>query len=217
MQLDQMLRAQKVLGIGLDEMGLTLNDHTRGALIEYVALLVIWNRIYNLTAIRDPLEIVRRHVLDALSVLPYLCGTRLLDVGTGAGLPGLVLALARADIQSVLLDSNAKKVRFCRQAVAELKPKNVEVLHMRVEEYRPTQPFPTVIARAYGSLTKLFNEAYRLVAPDGCLLAMKGVFPSRELAEIGPWQARARVIRLRISGSSAQRHLVIFGPNPMLR
>ena len=144
------------------------------ALVRYVGLLVHWNRAYNLTSVQDPIEIVRRHILDCLVILPYIRGTRLLDLGTGAGFPGIILAITRPDMECVLLDGNGKKTRFCIQVATELELPNVEVLRIRAEKYVAEVPFTTITARAFGSLSVLWNHAERLLAPDGRLLAMKG-------------------------------------------
>nr|VFJ93367.1 MAG: 16S rRNA (guanine527-N7)-methyltransferase [Candidatus Kentron sp. LFY] len=162
-------------------------EETCHALVRYVGLLARWNRAYNLTSVRDPVEMVQRHVLDCLVVAPYIRGTRLLDLGTGAGLPGVVLAIARPDVHCVLLDGNGKKTRFCTQVVTELRLPNVEVVHMRAEKYAPESPFTTVTARAFGPLSVLRGHAARLLAQGGRLLAMKGTMKEimKEIDGIG--------------------------------
>ena len=198
-----------VLDEGLAAAGVALDDATRAALIRYVELLSHWNRAYNLTAVRDPLDMVRRHLLDSAVILPYVHGRRLLDIGTGAGLPGLVVALARPDLECVLIDSSAKKIRFCRQAAAELRLANVEVVQARVQAYRAAPTFDTVVARAFGRLGELAVQAERLCTPGGRLLAMKGKAPRAELADLGALRTQARVVPLRVPGLDARRHLVI--------
>lgn len=202
------------LDAGLAAAGVELDEASRAALIRYVELLSRWNRAYNLTAVRAPVDMVRRHLLDSVVILPYVHGRRLLDIGTGAGLPGLVVALARPDLECVLIDSSAKKTRFCRQAVAELRLANVEVIRARVQAYRPARPFDTVVARAFGRLAALVAHAERLCAPGGRLLAMKGQTPQAELAELGALRDRARVVPLHVPGLDARRHLVIVPCGP---
>ncbi|NIR29721.1 MAG: 16S rRNA (guanine(527)-N(7))-methyltransferase RsmG [Gammaproteobacteria bacterium] len=203
-----------VLDAGLAAAAVELDEAARAALIRYVELLARWNRAYNLTAVRAPREMVRRHLLDSVVILPYVHGRRLLDVGTGAGLPGLVVALARPELECVLIDSSAKKIRFCRQAVGELRLANVEVVHARIQEYRPARPFDTVVARAFGRLGELLAQAERLCAPGGRLLAMKGKAPRAELADLGALQERTRVVPLRVPGLDARRELVIVPCGP---
>ena len=135
-----------------------LSADQRAQLAGYLELLVKWNRVYNLTAIKDPKQMVTHHLLDSLSISPYLHGDRLIDVGTGAGLPGIPLAITHRHKQFVLLDSNVKKTRFCRQAAAELGLDNVEVVHSRVEDYRPERLFSSVISRAYTSLSGMITS-----------------------------------------------------------
>jgi len=195
---------------GLGKINLSLDEQSRRVLIRYVGLLVEWNRAYNLTSIRDPMEIARRHILDCLVIEPYLHGKRLLDLGTGAGLPGIVLAIARPDVECVLLDGNGKKTRFCLHVAMELKLANVEVVRARAEDYAPRVPFGTVTARAFGSLSVLWEHARRLLAPGGRLLAMKGAMKGEEGA--GPEEAilqTAKIIPLVVPDLDAERHLVI--------
>jgi 16S rRNA (guanine527-N7)-methyltransferase len=196
------------LRAGLAALGLALPEATQARLLAYTALLAKWNRVYNLTAVGDPAEMVARHLLDSLAVAPYLHGSRVLDVGTGAGLPGIPLALARPELHFALLDSAAKKLRFVVQATAELGLANVETVHARVEAYRPERPFDTVISRAYAALGDFVASAGALCAPDGRLLAMKGAYPQAELAALpGGWMV-AEAHRLQVPGLDAERHLV---------
>jgi 16S rRNA (guanine527-N7)-methyltransferase len=188
------------------------------ALIAFLTLLAKWNRAFNLTAVRDPVDMVSRHLLDSLAVWPYLHGPRILDLGSGAGLPGMVLALVDPEREWVLLDSNAKKTRFLTQIVIELRPGNVEVVQARAEAYAPARPFTTVIARALAPLSTVFRVARPLCAAQGRILAMKGVYPEAELAELGPNRPdmkAARVHRLQIPQLAGERHLVqIDLPSP---
>lgn len=176
----------------------------------FVRLLAKWNAAYNLTAVRDPEEMVTRHLLDSLVLLPYLHGSRVLDIGTGPGLPGIPLAVARPDCAFTLLDANAKKTRFVTQAVGELGLKNVDVVQARVENYRPEQKFDTLVARAFSSIADMLTSAQHLCAPGGRFLAMKGVYPDEELAAIPADFAVSEVATLQVPGLDAARHLAII-------
>lgn len=181
--------------------------------MDYLRLLAKWNSAYNLTAIRDPEDMVARHVLDSLVVLPYLAGPRVLDIGTGPGLPGIPLAVARPDLSFTLLDANAKKTRFVTQAIGELALKNVEVVQTRVENYRPAQKFDTLVSRAFASIADMLAGSRHLCAAHGRILAMKGVFPEEELAAV-PAEFATEVVALQVPGLMAERHLVILTPRP---
>lgn len=202
-----------MLARGLAESGLQLEAAARAKLLDYVALLVKWNRVYNLTSVRKPQDMLTRHILDSLVVLPHVKGPRVLDVGTGAGLPGLVLAIARQDWQVVLLDSSNKKLRFVRQVIADLDLDNASVEHVRIEDYYPDKPFDTLISRAFSSLDEMHKHCARLCAQDGRILAMKGIYP---LAEIEALPDRAVVVAahtLKVPGLDAQRHLLELRPS----
>jgi len=200
---------------GLERLGLDLPDAARNGLIAYVELLAKWNRTYNLTAVRAPGAMVPRHLLDSLTLVPHLHGGRVLDVGTGPGLPGIPLALASPDRKFVLLDSNAKKTRFLTQVKAELGLENLSVVHCRAEAYRPEAPFTTITARAVTSLSGLFAACRHLLAPDGVLLAMKGARPEAELAELPPAVVVLRVEPLSVPGEGAARHVVCLAQKRM--
>ena len=180
--------------------------------LDYLELLQRWNRISNLTAIRAPADMVVRHLLDSLAVHPYVRGGRLLDVGSGAGLPGIPLALADPARTVVLVDSNGKKARFLRQAVLELALANVAVVHARAEEFRPSAPFDTVIARAFADLPALVRIARPLLAPAGRVLAMKGREPTAELQRLAAEGVAWRCHRLDVPGLAAERHVIILEP-----
>lgn len=204
------MTVERYLRDGLRAMHLELPEPTCVQLLDYVALLAKWNRAYNLTAVRDPRQMVTRHILDSLAVLPHLHGQSILDVGTGAGLPGIPLALASPERRFVLLDSNGKKTRFVTQAVAELRLKNVQVVRERVESYRPAQTFDTIIARAFSSVGALSEAAGPLCAPGGRLLAMKGIYPVAELEQLPAGYVVREAVRLEVPGLDAERHLVIM-------
>ena len=202
---------EKLLQQGLREMRLDLSAPVQKKLLKFLELLEKWNRAYNLTAVRDPEQMVPRHLLDSLTVLPYLQGPRVLDIGTGAGLPGIPLALACPDLEFTLLDSNAKKTRFATQALHELGLKNVMVKQERVEKFHPETKFDTLIARAFASIPDMLAASRHLCATQGRFLVMKGVFPQEELAAVIDGY-RSEVKALRIPGLDAARHVVILVP-----
>lgn len=196
------------LAEGLSELKLDLPAEIQSRLLEFRDLLVRWNRVYNLTSVRDPEEMIARHLLDSLSVLPHLIGSRCLDVGTGAGLPGIPLALAAPDRYFTLLDSQAKRTRFLRQAVVELSIENVEIAQSRVEDFRPEILYDTVLARAFAKTSEFIRLAGPHCAIAGQLLAMKGALDEDEIAQVeAPWQA-IDVQRLQVPGLPGERHLV---------
>jgi 16S rRNA (guanine527-N7)-methyltransferase len=202
---------------GSEQLGIPLPAEAITQLVAYLTLLERWNRAYNLTAVRDPDAMVIRHLLDSLSVLPWIEGPRVLDVGSGAGLPGIPLAVARPGLAFCLLDSNGKRTRFLTQAVAELRLTNVEVVRSRVEDYQPPSLFNNVVSRAFATLAELLASAGRLCAPTGRLLAMKGVFPDDELARLPTGYVLAGVYPLHVPNLEAERHLVHLAPAPASR
>ena len=193
--------------------GVALPDRAREKLDAYLALLAKWNRTYNLTAIRDPGQMVTHHVMDALAVLPHLPDRerlRVLDVGSGGGVPGLPFAIARPHWSIVLVDSNHKKSAFLQQAAIELGLANVDVVTARVEDYAPEEPFDVVIARAFADLATFAQLAARHIAPSGRLYAMKGVFPHEETRDLPPQTRVASTALLKVPGLEAERHLVVL-------
>ena len=200
---------EELLACALPELGLPADPARITALLRFVALLSKWNRAYNLTSIRDERDMVIRHVLDSLSALPFLAGQRVLDVGTGAGLPGILLALYQPERQFTLLDSVGKKLRFVQHAAAELKLTNLEVVQARVQQFQPAVPFDTIICRAFSALADFVRGCGRLLAPGGRLLAMKGQHPEAELALLpGDW-AVTEVVPLQVPLLEAARHMVV--------
>lgn len=179
-------------------MGLTLTDAQHQKLADFVGLLHKWNKAYNLTAVRDPAQMVPLHVLDSLSIASLLSGVTLLDVGTGAGLPGIPLAIAQPQRQFTLLDSNIKKTRFVQQAVLELGLANVTVVHARVESYISTTGFDTVTARAFAPLARMLPQIESHIASGGSLLAMKSQAADAELEEAPPGWRLEETIELRV-------------------
>lgn len=203
---------QAAIALGCEQMAMRLPEIAVQRLAAYVALLERWNRAYNLTAVRRPEDMVTWHILDSLAILPWLRGPRVADVGSGAGLPGIPLAIARPEFAFYLLDSSGKRTRFMTQAVLQLQLRQVQVIRCRVEEYRPAERFDTVMSRAFGSLAALLISAGRLCAPGGRLLAMKGKRPDEELLSLPKGYKVIEVIRLSIPGLDAERHLVHLTP-----
>lgn len=193
---------------GIAQLGITLGADAQRKLLDYLALLRKWNKAYNLTAIRDPQQMVSNHLLDSLAVMPHLWEGRWLDVGCGAGLPGLVLAVAQPGWQFALLDSNGKKTSFVQQAIIELGLKNVSVHCARVEEWQPAERFDGIISRAFSELGDFLRSSRHLMAPHGRWVAMKGA-PQRELAGVPDGCRVERVIPLQVPGLHAARSLVI--------
>jgi 16S rRNA (guanine527-N7)-methyltransferase len=204
------MNAEGQLNQGLTSLGLTLSAEAQSRLLQYLALLSKWNRIYNLTAIREPSTLVSHHLLDSLAVLPYLEGTSVVDVGSGAGLPGIPLAVARPEWRIVLLDSSHKKTAFLRQVVLELNLEDTQVVTDRAERWRPVQRFDVAISRAFSDLPGFVNAAQHLCRPGGVLAAMKGVHPDEELAQLAPEVRVQGVVPLDVPGLRASRHLVLL-------
>jgi len=199
-------RLRAALDAGLDLLDLDTGETQRDQLVRFVCLLAQWNRAYNLTAVRDPFEMVPRHLLDSLAVSPFLFGASVLDVGTGAGLPGIPLAILNPSMHLVLLDSNGKKIRFVRQAVMELELNNVESVHARMESYRPREKFATIVSRAVASLSGLSRMTGQLLAQPARLLVMKGRYPRDELDALG---SHAMIVhRLAVPFLDGERHLI---------
>ncbi len=200
------------LAQGVAELGLRLPAATLRKLLDYLALIAKWNRVHNLTSVRESSKMVSKHLLDCLAVVPHLEAHTVLDVGSGAGLPGIPLALMWSQASVTLLDSNHKKAAFLRQAVIELGLNNVDVVCERVETWQPAQEFDLVISRALSDLPEFVNLAGRLCGADGVVAAMKGVYPYEELAQL-PHEFRLRsVVPLKVPGVVAERHLVLLNP-----
>lgn len=200
------------LAQGIVQLGLALPPPTQQRLLDYVALLQKWNKVYNLTAVRDAQKMVGHHLLDCLAVVPHVSAATILDVGSGAGLPGIPLALALPRAQVTLLDSGRKKAAFLRQAVIELKLANAEVVCERVEDWRPSRRFELVISRAFSDLPEFAELAGHLVAPGGVLAAMKGVYPHAELAQLPAGYRLKQALLLPVPGVRGERHLVLIEP-----
>lgn len=202
---------EKRITAGVATLGQTLPAGAAGKLVQLLSELERWNKRLNLTAIRDPQEMVSGHVLDSLSLRPYLEGTRIVDVGTGAGFPGLPLAIAESHKQFLLLDSNARKIAFAKHMIADLALGNVTAIQSRAEDFVADPPFDTVLARALATLARIVELCAHLVAENGVLLAAKGKYPAEELEELSkhPADWDFRVIELRVPDLPQQsRHLV---------
>lgn len=200
------------LAAGVTALGLNVAPDAQQRMLDYLALVEKWNKAYNLTAVREPAKMLTHHLLDSLAVLPHVRGDRVLDVGSGAGLPGIPLALACPQRQFTLLDSNHKKTTFLRQAVIELKLANVEVVCDRVETWTSAQPYDTVVSRAFSDLPEFLKLAGKLCAKTGVVLAMKGVYPHEELAQVPADFQLRNVVSLNVPGLGAERHAAVLEP-----
>ncbi len=199
---------RKQLDEGCRQLGLSLEEDRVDPLIAYLHLLRKWNRVFNLTAVRDERELVSRHLVDSLSIAASIRGPRIADIGSGAGLPGIPLGVMRGDWQFVLVDSNSKKTRFLNQVILELGLSNLEVVHSRVEAFRPQQGFDTVVSRAFSSLADFWRMAGHLIVPGGRLVAMKGRRPDEELAQLP--DGVAAETRVLVSAVPDERHVVVL-------
>lgn len=201
---------KELLNKGLARLGLLSDDAMAKQLLDYLALLQKWNKVYNLISRQENDNLVVRHLLDSLSVLPYINGVHVIDVGSGAGLPGIPLAIACPQRHFTLLDSNSKKARFRNQAVIELGLRNVTVVDARVETYQPAQAFDTVITRAFAQIAEMLAVAGHLAAPGGRFLAMKGVNPAEELVELPDNYRLEALHTLSVPYLNAERHLAVI-------
>lgn len=194
---------------GIATLGLTLPANAVPRLLDYQALLQRWNAAYNLTAVRDPAEMITRHLLDSLAILPHVQGASLADLGTGPGLPGIVLAIAAPGREMLLVDSNGKKVRFLREAIRALKLDGVRAVQSRVEDVEGQ--YDCITARAFASLADMLGWGGHLLAPDGIWLAMKGKMPDDELPGIPAGFVVRSTHVLTVPGLPAERHLLVLG------
>lgn len=192
----------------LEALGLNLSERQLQQLAQYLHLLQRWNQVYNLTAVRDPAQMLPVHLWDSLSIAPFIQQERCLDVGSGAGLPGIPLAIVQADHQFTLLDTNGKKTRFIQQAALELGLKNITVVQARVEQWRSEQAFPAIVSRAFASLADFVTFTALHLQADGVLYAMKGRVPNDELAELPQGWQLTRTHRLHVPSLDAERHLL---------
>jgi 16S rRNA (guanine527-N7)-methyltransferase len=199
------------LAHGFASINVASNQSVIELMLDYLVLIQKWNRVHNLTAVRDTKKMVSTHLLDSLSVSPHLPDGPLLDVGSGAGLPGIPLAGANRNLQVTLIEASHKKAAFLRQAVAELRLTNVEVVCQKVEEWLPAIRFQCIIARAYAEVSKLIESSKHLLAENGLFAAMKGRYPEEEIKAIPAGYAVRKVIELKVPGLDAERHLILIG------
>ena len=208
------MKTMAQLETGIAGLKLALPEDAETKLSVYLALLDKWNRVYNLTAVRETERMVSHHLLDSLAIVPYVEAGRVLDVGSGGGLPGIPLAIARPDLQITLIDSVAKKTAFLLQAKAELGLENVSVVTGRVETHQDAAGFDTITSRAFSDLKEFVTLTRHLLAPGGRWLAMKGLYPHEEIAALPDWVKVSANPVLSIPHLDAMRHLIILEPAP---
>ncbi len=195
----------------ISKTSLTVTEQQREQLVGYVQMLDKWNKAYNLTSVRDPMEMLVKHILDSLVVSPHLVGERFIDVGTGPGLPGIPLAIMHPDKEFVLLDSLGKRIRFLKQVIHDLKINNVLPVQSRVEEFDPESGFDGVLSRAFASMTDMVNWCQNLPKPNGgVFLALKGVRPDDEITLLPEWCSVTDIKALQVPELEGERHLVIL-------
>jgi 16S rRNA (guanine527-N7)-methyltransferase len=200
---------QQELELGIKTLGLNCSTHQVEQLIAYLEMLQRWNKAYNLTAIREPIQMVRLHLLDSLAVHPFIKDAKdIIDVGTGPGLPGIPLAILNPDINFTLLDSNGKKTRFLFQAINDLSLANAREINQRVEKYQPKQLFDIVLSRAFSSISDMLTQCNHLVSDSGCFLAMKGKKPDSELSQIAKDYKVVDLSQINVPQVDSERHLI---------
>jgi 16S rRNA (guanine527-N7)-methyltransferase len=202
--------AQEQLAAGVTALGLTLPEGAEAKLLAYLALLDKWNRVYNLTALREVKRMVSHHLLDSLATVGFFQGKTVLDVGSGGGLPGIPLAIARPEMRVTLIDSVAKKTAFLLQAKTELGLTNLSVVTGRVEEYQPDGCFDVITSRAFSDLKEFVTLTRHLLKPTGRWLAMKGLMPHEEIALLPDWAKVSANKVLEVPGLEASRHLIVL-------
>lgn len=205
---------QSLLIKALQENNLQVAPHAVEQLTQYLDLIKRWNRVFNLTTITDPREMVYLHLIDSLIIHPFLRGKRFLDVGSGAGLPGIPLAIINPEQEWTLLDKNSKKTRFLTQVCAELKLNNVTAIHARCEDFQPAQCFDNILSRAFGSLRLFTETTAHLLCDEGEFIAMKGKFPQEELDELPAQFLLQKMAPLDIKGIDVERHVICLSKQP---
>ncbi len=201
----------KDLECGLTLLNIDINHIVKSKLVDYLEFIEKWNRVHNLTAIRDPKLMVSTHLLDSLSVIPHLPKGTLLDVGTGAGMPGIPIALTNPDLQITLIESSQKRVAFLRQVASELQISNVKIVCEKVEMWMPMERFACIISRAFAELSKFVASSGHLLAEDGIFAAMKGRFPQAEIESLPAGYRVTKILELIVPGLNAERHLILIG------
>ena len=209
---EKRMSVEQQLAAGIAALGLTLPDGAEAKLLAYLALLDKWNRVYNLTAVRDTERMVSHHLLDSLAAVPFFPGGRVLDVGSVGGLPGIPLAIARPEWRVTLIDSIAKKTAFLLQAKAELGLANLQVVTGRVEDFRPEAGYDVVTSRAFSDLRAFVTLTRHLLGPGGRWLAMKGLYPHEEVAMLPDGVRVSADHALVVPGLEASRHLIVLEP-----
>ena len=200
---------QQALELGIKTLGLSCTSQQIEQLLAYLEMLQRWNKAYNLTAIREPIQMVRLHLLDSLAIHPYVQGVKyIIDVGTGPGLPGIPLAILNPNINFTLLDSNGKKTRFLFQAINDLSLANAKEINHRVEKYQPEQSFDIVLSRAFSSISDMLTQCDHLVSDSGCFLAMKGKKPDSELSQITKDYKVVDLSQINVPQVDSERHLI---------
>ena len=200
---------QQELELGVKSLGLNCSSQQIAQLLVYLEMLQRWNKAYNLTAMREPIQMVRLHLLDSLAIHPYVQGVKhIIDVGTGPGLPGIPLAILNPDINFTLLDSNGKKTRFLFQAINDLSLANAKEINHRVEKYQPEQSFDIVLSRAFSSISDMLARCDHLVSDSGCFLAMKGKKPDSELSQMTKAYKVVEVNEVNVPLVDSERHLI---------
>ena len=206
-----MSRLRSKLDSLIAQTELDVSDKQRDLLVGYVTMLDKWNKAYNLTSVRDPQDMLVKHILDSIIVSTHLQGERFIDVGTGPGLPGIPLAIMCPDKQFFLLDSLGKRIRFIKQALHELKIENVTPIQSRVEEFQPEEKFDAVLSRAFASMVDMVNWCHHLPKQDtGLFLALKGLLPQDEIEQLPDWCCVTDVKALNVPELEGERHLVIL-------
>ncbi|MES2998158.1 MAG: 16S rRNA (guanine(527)-N(7))-methyltransferase RsmG [Pseudomonadota bacterium] len=192
---------------------LLLSEPVITKLTDYLLLLEKWNQVYNLTSIRDPSQMIPKHILDSLAISPYLQGTRILDVGTGAGLPGIPLALTHPNCHFTLLDSNGKKTRFLTHVIQKLAISNIDIIQNRVEQFHVDICFDSIITRAFTSLTDFLQKTHHLACQKGIFLSMKGQYPMQEINKLDSTFSVTSVNPIHINGLNEKRHVIVIKLN----
>ena len=199
------------LECGLTLLNIIINQQVKLKLVDYLIFMEKWNQIHNLTAIRDPKLMVSTHLLDSLSVIPHIPSGILLDVGTGAGMPGIPLALTNPELQITLIESSQKRVAFLRQVASDLQIPNIKIVCEKVEMWKPNERFACIISRAFAEISKFVVSSGHLLAEDGVIAAMKGRFPQAEIESLPAGYRVNKIIELVVPGLNAERHLILIG------
>lgn len=203
----QSTEPERLLRAGLDQLSISLSNIQIGQLLSFIQLIAKWNKTHNLTAIKDPVEMVSKHLIDSMSIAKDFPSGDILDVGSGAGLPGIPLAILKPQQSFTLLDASLKRVAFLQESRRKLALTNINPIHSRVEDFSGQQ-FAVITSRAFTSLVNMLQQTEHLLAPDGCWLAMKGVYPGEEIAEVGTQYKIDSTSKVHVPGLSAERHLV---------